>query len=221
MPSLRRPRPRAEGVSHPWQLANGAYSLAASELRALIAAGATPRDRALLQLLCETGMRRFEVTALRWADVDVVRRLVTVHHGKGGKERVIPVSVAACNALVPLAAADPATRVFHSRQSATLSVRQVNRIVARAGARAGLRHPNPRYREVTCHLLRHSFARLWKAQGGSIESLSHILGHSSVKTTWDVYGTESLPDVQRNYDETLKHIFRDRIGVKGENHHDD
>jgi integrase len=71
--------------------------------------------------------------------------------------------------------------------------------VAQAGVRSGIRNPNPKYQHLTCHLFRHSFARVWKARGGSIESLSKILGHESVRTTWDEYGSESLEDVRRNY----------------------
>jgi integrase len=69
-------------------------------------------------------------------------------------------------------------------------------------------NPNPRYRYVTCHLLRHSFARQWKAKNGSIESLSKILGHASPATTLTVYGTESLTEVRRNYDSTMRRIWR-------------
>lgn len=189
------------------QLGNAEFSLSAQEVQRLVAAGAPPRDQALLRLLVETGVRRSEAAGVHAGDVDADKLLLVVQRGKGGKQRVVPITPELAEALRPLAGADAENHVFRSRQGDSLSPRQINRIVAGAGRRAGVAHPNPRYRQITCHLLRHTFARLWKAEGGSIESLSNILGHSSVKTTWDVYGTESLDDVQRNYAQTIRSIF--------------
>lgn len=192
------------------QLANAEFHLTAGQVEALIASGATPRDRVLLRLLAETGVRRAEAAALQWRDVDTTKRLVVIRRGKGGKLRVVPVTrelATELNALRDTAHDGP---VFASRQAQSLSVRQVNRIVVAAGKRAGVKHPNPRCQQVTCHLLRHTFARLWKAEGGSIESLSKVLGHTSPETTWLVYGTESLADVQANYDAMMERIRRKR-----------
>jgi integrase len=80
----------------------------------------------------------------------------------------------------------------------------LNAIVAEAGRRAGVTNPNPKRSAITCHLFRHSFARLWKDRGGDIEALARILGHASVKTTWDLYGTQSLDDVRRHYRRVLE-----------------
>jgi len=196
------------------QLSNAEYSLTAAEVERLIAAALTPRDRALLVILSETGVRRSEVADLKRADIDIENRLVVIRNGKGGKLRMIPISQNAVTSLGAIWPASPDTFVFQSRQSESLSDRQVNRIVAEAGKRAGIAHPNPRYRHLTCHLLRHTFARLWKANQGSIESLSKILGHSSVKTTWDLYGTESLSDIKHNYDATLASMYGKHLNVR-------
>ena len=66
---------------------------------------------------------------------------------------------------------------------------------------------NPKYKNITCHLFRHSFSREWKKQGGSIESLAKILGHTSVKTTLDEYGTEDIEEVQENYERVIGEMF--------------
>ena len=90
--------------------------------------------------------------------------------------------------------------LFLSNRRAALTPRQVNRIVERAGELAEVKNPNPASGgRITCHLFRHTFARLWKQRGGDIESLSHILGHASSATTVDLYGTQSIDDVQANY----------------------
>ena len=69
-------------------------------------------------------------------------------------------------------------------RGSSISVRSLNRIVMEAGVLSGVKNPNPKYKgNLTCHLFRHSFARIWKSRGGSIESLSKILGHASTATT--------------------------------------
>lgn len=198
--STRRPAERA-------QLANSEFSLTADQVRRLISAATSPRDRALIRLLAETGLRRHEVAHLNVGDFDIEKRLVIVRNGKGNKLRVVPITSQLAVEMDDLLSTSPGSAIFVSRQARRLSLRQINRIVAGAGKTAGLQHPNPKYREVTCHLLRHTFARLWKSHRGSIESLSKILGHQSVKTTWDIYGSESLLDVQQNYSNTIRDIF--------------
>lgn len=97
--------------------------------------------------------------------------------------------------------------MFTNPRADKLTVRQINKIVANAGHRAGVENPNPKYKNITCHLFRHSFAREWKKQGGSTESLAKILGHTSVKTTLDEYGTEDLEEVQENYERMMAEMF--------------
>lgn len=188
------------------QLSNAEYHLTLAELSRLVDAANSPRDRVLLRLLVETGVRRSEAAALRAADVDAARNLIVIRHAKGNKSRLVPMHPSLTGALLALAGSAGGC-VFRSRHGGQLSSRQINRIVARTGERAGVRNPNPNNKAVTCHLLRHSFARHWKQARGSVESLSKILGHASVKTTWDLYGTESLIEVQRNYDATTRLIF--------------
>ena len=189
------------------QLTNAEFALTASQVEQLIRAAAIHRDRTLIRLLAETGVRRSEAAALTWRDIDTENRLIVIRNGKGGKLRVIPITAGLASAIHAMEQGREDSHLFQSRQSRPLSVRQINRIVATAGRRAGVSHPNPKHHQVTCHLLRHTFARLWKAEGGSIESLSKILGHTSVKTTWDVYGTESLADIQINYAATVAAMF--------------
>lgn len=167
-------------------------------------------------------MRRCEAAALKMCDVDTARNLIVIRSAKGNKTRQVPVRRELAEALVVLAP-EPQGTLFRSRTGGALSARQVNRIVAQAGVRAGVSNPNPKYALVTCHLLRHSFARHWKQVRGSVESLSKILGHASVKTTWDLYGTECLADVQHNYEVTLRRLFPQQqtgtIPLAGRQHH--
>jgi integrase len=94
-----------------------------------------------------------------------------------------------------------------SQRNGQLTLRQVNWIVAQAGKASGVQNPNPAHQYITCHLARHSFAREWKKRGGSIETLPKILGHTSLKTTLDEYGTEDLQTVQENYSRVMRDMF--------------
>ncbi len=189
------------------QLSNAEYHLSLAELNRLIAAATNERDRLLIRLIIETGIRRCEVAALRTSDIDPAKSLIMIRNSKGNKTRIVPVTTELSSALRAIDKAGEAS-VFRAYNIKPLTCRQINRIVASAGARAGLRNPNPKYQSITCHLLRHSFARHWKAAGGSIETLSKILGHASVKTTWDQYGTEGLDDMVTNYHKTFTLIQR-------------
>jgi integrase/recombinase XerD len=158
--------------------------------------------------MAETGLRRAEVAALRAEDLRLNDGVLVVHNGKGNKARIVPLTTALAARMRELTGLRQHGPVFQSATGGHLSLRQINRIAAKAGRRAGVHNPNPRQRDITCHLFRHSFARLWKQHGGSIESLTKILGHASVKTTWDLYGTEGLADVRRNYARTMAKVTR-------------
>ncbi|MBK7142022.1 MAG: tyrosine-type recombinase/integrase [bacterium] len=189
------------------QLTQADYSLTAAQVHRLISAAACLRDRALIRAFAETGLRRAEAVSIAWTDVDLAACLLVVRNGKGGKMRMVPITPSLAVDLAALKCMSRSSMVFSSRQGPRLSRRQTNRIVACAGRAAGLTPPNPRRSQLTCHLLRHTFARRWKASGGDIEVLSHILGHASVKTTWDVYGRPGLTDIEIEYQKVVARAF--------------
>lgn len=193
-----KPRSKSDGDTGA-VFRNGEYHLTARQITTLIESDPNPRNRAIIRLLTETGIRRSELAALDVTDLLASQFLIVVRRGKGGKMRMLPLAGPLKREIEHLAEERQSGPLFASKAGSRLSVRQINRIVGQAGKRAGIVSPNPRHTQITCHLLRHSFARLWKENGGSIETLSKILGHASIKTTMDVYGTESWADVQRNY----------------------
>jgi len=186
------------------QLSNAQYHLTAGQMKRIIEATLSLRDRVLIQLLAETGLRRSEAANLDVGDVRLSERLIFIRQGKGMKSRFVPTTASLAGNLTTLIGTFRHGPVFRSRNQFRLSMRQVNRIVADAGRRAKVKNPNPKYQDITPHLFRHSFARLWKKKGGSIETLSKIMGHSSIRTTWDLYGNESLGDIRRNYAQVMR-----------------
>jgi integrase/recombinase XerD len=185
---------------------NSEYHLTLKQVNKIIAACQNERDAVLIQIMAFTGIRRAEVASLRIEDVNWDEKLLTIRNGKGHKYRLVPVPGSIFVQLRSLISQRTSGPIFQGRAGCTLSCRQVNRIVANIGRKTKVNNPNPKYTNITCHLFRHTFARLWKDMNGSIESLSRILGHSSVKTTWDLYGTEGINDIKKNYESIIRKI---------------
>lgn len=186
------------------QLSNAEYHLTKKQIYKIIAAARCLRDWLIVKMLAETGLRRGEITALNIEDINLKERRLLVRQGKGNKSRLVPLTTTLPKYLKAYISDRTAGPLFSSRGNKPLSARQVNRIVIDAGKRAGIANPNPKYSGITPHLFRHSFARLWKDKGGSIEALSKIMGHQSTATTWDLYGTMSLTDIDREFRKVMK-----------------
>jgi integrase len=182
-----------------YQAKNSEFHLSPSELRKLVAATDNPRDLLILELFIYTGIRRAELRQIRVEDLDLGRRRLLIRHGKGNKERIVYLTDGLVKSLKVFSAGRTGGPLFKGRNGGPLSERAINYVVSRVAEAAGLQTPNPRYRNVGPHLLRHSFARNWKVAGGSLETLRRILGHASLKTTLDLYGTESQADAEQNY----------------------
>ena len=193
-----------ERVEH--QSKNSEFSLRPVEVRRLIQGAATERDRLMIELLAYTGIRRAELRMLSRTDVDDKRNRLLINHGKGGKHRIVFLPEATIRRLNRYCLTDGF--LFPGRAGGPMSLRNINNLVNRAGVRSGVKTPNPRYRGIGPHLLRHSFARNWKRAGGSLETLQKLLGHTSLKTTLDEYGTESQNDAEHNYRRLIKRLVR-------------
>jgi site-specific recombinase XerD len=141
------------------------------------------RDRAMLSLLARAGLRVSELVALRPADLTLSYRKgqLVVRHGKGLKERTLPITKQARVELLAYLAVRPefgGETLFVSRRGGPLDSRDVQRLVSKAARLAGITQP------VTPHLLRHSFATRALRQGEvDLATLSQLLGHTNLATT--------------------------------------
>jgi integrase/recombinase XerD len=143
------------------------------------------RDRALLELLYGTGARISEAVGLVVDDVDLAGAAVLLH-GKGGKDRVVPIGshgVAALEAY--LVRARPAL-VAAGRGTPALFVNSRGGVLSRQGAWLVLRQAAERAglaARVSPHVLRHSFATHLLDGGADVRVVQELLGHASVTTT--------------------------------------
>jgi len=175
------------------------FYLSRREIERIIYTASNFRDRCILKLLWKTGIRRSEISGLDVRDMDFEKRLIHIREGKGAKARIVPFDDELSSDLLMYLGKRKTGPLFVSNKGNAISARAINDLVAHAGAKAHVKHPNPRRRAINPHLFRHTFAREWKKNGGDLESLSKILGHSSVATTIDLYGTKSVADLQEDY----------------------
>jgi site-specific recombinase XerD len=155
------------------------------------------RDKALFELMYSSGLRRSEVTALKIRDIDFFNGLVKVF-GKGRKERLIPVTQTALQALKDYLATrkNPQAEeaLFLNKNGKPLSGDGLAYIFKNTAIASHLA------RRVTPHSLRHSFATHLLGNGCDLRSLQEMLGHKSLSTT-QVYTHVSLDQLKSVYNQ--------------------
>lgn len=138
------------------------------------------RDRAVLEIMYATGLRVSELVNLKQTDVDLLAGLV-VCHGKGDKERRVPLGKSAIHWLQQYAA----VKAGYGKQTAPNVFLHRGRpftrflawsMIKRHAAKAGLKDVSP-------HTLRHSFATHLLQHGADSRSVQALLGHSDISTT--------------------------------------
>lgn len=155
------------------------------EAAALLAALRTRRDRAIIQAMLLGGLRRCEALGLRLEDVRLGQCRVFIADGKGGHQRLVPLSptffkTAAAYLECERPIDTPTDRLFvvlkGPRRGMPLSSEGLDEVVASARKRAGLAHG-------TCHELRHTCLTRLREAGMSLEALQAQAGHRSIAST--------------------------------------
>jgi integrase len=156
-----------------------------AEVRALMAALRRWRDRAMVEAMVLGGLRRCEVLGLRFEDVRAAERRVFIVDGKGGHQRLVPISprfFASVARYVNAERPEPSAtdRLFvvlkGPRRGAALHEDGLDEIVRAARVRAGLSHG-------TCHELRHTCLTRLREAGMGLEAIQAQAGHRSIEST--------------------------------------
>lgn len=172
IPRMKRKKPAAE-----------AY--ACSEVESILLATPQPRDRALLSIVYGCGLRLTEAMELKGTDIDRARMQLRVRNGKGGKERVLPLSASALETLESYwreqRSGKPGNKsawLFLGRKpDQPLTRSSAQGIYYRAVKKAKIR------RKGGIHVLRHSFATHCLENEVPIHLVQRYLGHTSLATT--------------------------------------
>jgi integrase/recombinase XerD len=162
------------------------------------------RDRAMLELMYAAGLRVSELCALKPSDVDIHAGLVMCH-GKGSKERRVPIGKSAIHWLQRYTAVkasyghttSPYLFLYRGRP---LTRQSAWSLIKHHSAKAGLKNISP-------HTLRHSFATHLIQHGADSRSVQALLGHSDISTT-QIYTHITDRHLRRAYD---RHHPRARI----------
>lgn len=182
------------------------------------------RDRAILEVLYGCGLRVSECCGLDLEDIDRQRyqgqAIVRVRHGKGNKERIVPLGGKAVQATDAYLQFRPLLRekktleqdpkaLFLNYRGGRLTTRSVQRRLGRYVIEAGTPDATP-------HSLRHSFATHLLDQGVDLRSIQELLGHASLAST-QVYTKVSLDHLMGVYDAAHPHA-RNKRGRTGKSY---
>lgn len=170
--------------------------LSEAQAARLLRLALSPRDRAILLLLLDTGLRASELCGLRRRDVDLAGRRLFVNQGKGSRDREVYIGARSAKALVAHLAreeeAGPETPLFvGERGRGPLTASGLYRLVLRLGERAGVEGATP-------HQLRRTFAVLSLRAGMDIFALQAIMGHEDLETL-RLYVKLAKEDVAREH----------------------
>ena len=157
------------------------------------------RDRAILELLYSSGLRVSELAGATLADLSMGEAIMRVR-GKGNKERIVPVGSKALSALGEYldirGTLKPASdRIFLNSRGGGITTRSLARIIKKYGLVSGIS------KNVSPHVLRHSFATHLLAGGADLRAIQEMLGHASLSTT-QRYTHLSVERIMEVYDKT-------------------
>ncbi len=143
------------------------------------------RDRAILEVLYSTGIRRQECASLTLSDIDMARQSLFVREGKGSKDRYIPIGQRAvewvqryCEQVRPHLLLDVTEQhLFLTGYGEPFTQHRLGDHVRRLLDKAGYEGPG------SCHLFRHAMATHMLENGAELRHLQIILGHENINTT--------------------------------------
>ncbi len=143
------------------------------------------RDRAILEVLYSTGMRRSELVKLSVFDVDVERGTVLIREGKRSKDRIVPIGERALawvakyqDTVRPRLLTDPNdSTLFISRLGEGMTPSHLTLLTRQLVEASGIGKTG------ACHLFRHAMATLMLEGGADVRMIQAMLGHASLETT--------------------------------------
>ena len=158
------------------------------------------RNKAMIEVMYATGLRVSELVSLEYSNVDFVNSIIRVT-GKGKKTRLIPIGEIACYYL-NLYITEYRNKLLNKESYNELFLNNHGKPITRQGFNyilENIKMSTDIDKDITPHILRHSFATHLLEGGADLRSIQEMLGHENISTT-NIY-TEVVDDVLReNYD---------------------
>jgi integrase/recombinase XerC len=161
------------------------------------------RDRAMVELMYSSGVRVSELVSINLSDIDLINATLRVI-GKGRKERVLPIGSYAVQAIDEYLKRrgellkTETEALFLNKNGGRITTRSVARIVKKYLYKCAIN------KNVSPHVLRHSFATHLLGSGADIRFIQELLGHASLSTT-QRYTSASIEHLMQIYDRTHPH----------------
>ena len=173
--------------------------LSKKEVEALLNCTVNLKHKTILCIMYGCGLRVGEVIALKVEDIVGQRNKLFVRNGKGRKDRSVNISDKILGLLRSYYKQykPKSGYLFESPRGTQYSAASINKFIKKSAYHAGIR------RNVTCHMLRHSYATHLLESGVDLRYIQELLGHGSSKTT-EIYtyvSNEMLQEVKSPFDD--------------------
>ena len=174
----------SEGIKRPEIKNKVKPYMTEDDVKAMIEAARTPRDRAMVRFLVSTGVRFVEmanITLDQYYTAINGNRVIVLKVTKGSKERGIYINESTEKAIAEYLATrcDDCPYLFASFRRNQLSDNSVSQTIKNIGKRAGL----PYWNDLSCHCMRAACATIMSDKGVPVATISSTLGHSSLEVT--------------------------------------
>jgi len=194
----------AQYVKAPKQARRLPKTLDVDQVAGLLDAGAHSvleiRDLAMFELFYSSGLRLSELAGLDVSDLDLDNQSLKVRHGKGNKDRYLPIGSKAITAISNWLSHRPLTTdsqpaLFISQKGSRLGQRNIELRLNKWCQQKGIaEHIHP-------HMLRHSFASHLLESSQDLRAVQELLGHSNISTT-QIYTHLDFQHLAEIYDQS-------------------
>ena len=163
------------------------------------------RNKAILELMYATGLRVSEVVNLKLQDIDLNEDIIRIF-GKGSKERIVPIGDYAKDYVeeylykyrTSMLKQEKCESLFINNHGKKMTRQAVFKIIKKQAFLKGIK------KDITPHLIRHSFATHMLKYGADLRTIQELLGHSDISTT-QIYTHVTNEELKKNYKEYHPH----------------